>query len=382
LNFALTEEQELLQRTARDFAQKEVAPKAAEIDKEHRHPAELVKRMAELGLLGIAVPDEWGGAGMDNVSYVLAMEEISAACASTGVIMSVNNSLVCDPIMRFGSEAQKKQWLAPLAAGQLLGCFALSEPEAGSDAAAQKTVARKQGDKWIVQGTKNWITNGPVADVMVLMCMTDKDAGHRGISSFIVDMKNPKVRCGPPDDKLGIRGSKSSQVFLDDAELPEDALLGEVGQGFKVAMSTLDGGRIGIAAQALGIARAAFEDAIDYALNRKTFGKPIVKHQAIQFKLADMATEIDAARLLTLQAAHLKDSGQPYGKASAMAKLYASDVANRAAREAIQIFGGNGYVTEYPVERHFRDAKITEIYEGTSEIQKLVIANHLVKEHS
>jgi len=382
VDFSLTEEQELLQRTARDFASNEVLPKAAEIDREHRHPAELVERMAELGLLGIAVPDEYGGAGMDNVSYVLAMEEISRACASTGVIMSVNNSLVCDPIMRFGTEEQKNRWLKPLAAGELLGCFALSEPEAGSDAAAQKTVAQRVGDNWVIQGTKNWITNGPVADVMVLLCMTDKDKGHRGISAFIVDMKNPQVRCGPPDEKLGIRGSKSSQVFLDDAELPADALLGEVGGGFKVAMSTLDGGRIGIAAQALGIARAAFEDAMDYALQRKTFGKPIAHHQAIQFKLADMATEIDAARLLTLRAAALKDAGKSYGKEAAMAKLYASDVANKAAREAIQIFGGNGYVTEYPVERHFRDAKITEIYEGTSEIQRLVIANYLVKEHT
>jgi butyryl-CoA dehydrogenase len=382
VRFELTEEQQMLQKMARDFAQSEVLPKAAEIDKSHRHPKELVKRMAELGLMGVAVPDEYGGSGMDNVSYVLAMEEISRACASTGVIMSVNNSLVCDPILRFGTEAQKREFLAPLASGKKLGCFALSEPEAGSDAAAQTTTATRDGDAWVLQGTKNWITNGPVADTMVLFAMTDKSKGHRGISSFIVPMDTPGVRCGEPDDKLGIRGSKSSQVFLDEARLPAGALLGEVGQGFKVAMSTLDGGRIGIAAQALGIARASLEDALDYALQRKTMGQAIVHHQAISFKLADMATEVDAARLLTLRAAWLKDSGQPYGKAAAMAKLYASDVANRAAREAIQIFGGNGYVTEFPVERHFRDAKITEIYEGTSEIQRLVIANHLVKEHT
>jgi butyryl-CoA dehydrogenase len=382
MNFALTEEQSMLKNMARDFAQKEVLPRAAEIDKNHRHPAELVARMAELGLLGIAVPEDYGGSGMDNVGYVLAMEEICRACASTGVIMSVNNSLVCDPILRFGTEAQKKEFLVPLASGQKLGCFALSEPEAGSDAAAQRTTAVLDHEGWVLSGTKNWITNGPVADVMVLFAMNDREKGYRGISSFIVPMDTPGVRCGEPDDKLGIRGSKSSQVFLDDVRLPAQALLGEVGQGFKVAMSTLDGGRIGIAAQALGIARACLEDALDYALQRKTFGQPIAQHQAIQWKLADMATEIDAARLLTLRAAYLKDAGEPYGKAAAMAKLYASDVANRAAREAVQIFGGNGYVTEFPVERHFRDAKITEIYEGTSEIQRLVIANHLIKENA
>lgn len=380
MRFALTEEQTLLQRTARDFADKEVAPKAAAIDKEHRHPKELVDTMAELGLLGIAVPEEYGGAGMDNVGYVLAMEEISRACASTGVIMSVNNSLVCDPIKNFGTDEQKKQFLVPLATGKKLGCFALSEPEAGSDAAAQRTVAVKDGDTWTINGVKNWITNGPVADTCVLFTMNDREAGHRGITAFILPMDAPGVRCGPPDDKLGIRGSKSCQIFLEDVKLTDGHVLGEVGQGFKVAMSTLDGGRIGIAAQALGIARAAFEAAREYAANRKTFGKPINRHQAIQFKLADMATEIDAARLLTLRAAYLKDSGERYGKQAAMAKLYASDVANKVAREGIQIFGGNGYVTEFPVERHFRDAKITEIYEGTSEIQRLVIANHLVKE--
>jgi butyryl-CoA dehydrogenase len=379
VNFSPTEDQLAVQKTAREFAQGEVLPKAAEIDREHRHPTELVKRMAELGFLGMAVPDQYGGAGLDNVSYALSMEEIARACASTAVIMSVNNSLVCDPIYRFGTEAQKQEWLAPLASGTRLGCFALSEPEAGSDAAAQKTTATPDKDGWILQGTKNWITNGPVADVCVLFAMNDRAAGHKGISAFIVPMKHPGVRTGTPDDKLGIRGSKSSQIFLDDVRLPGSHLLGEVGGGFKIAMSTLDGGRIGIAAQALGIARAALEDSLAYAQQRRTFGKPIAQHQAIAFKLADMATEIDAARLLTLRAAWLKDHKQPYGKEAAMAKLYASDVANRAAREAIQIFGGNGYVTEYPVERHFRDAKITEIYEGTSEIQRLVIAGYLAK---
>jgi butyryl-CoA dehydrogenase len=380
MNFTPTEEQLAVQTLARDFAQNEVLPKAAEIDREHRHPVELVKRMAELGFLGIAIPDQYGGAGFDHVSYALAMEEISRACASTGVIMSVNNSLVCDPIYRFGTDAQKQEWLTPLASGKLLGCFALSEPEAGSDAAAQKTVAEKQSDgSWVINGTKNWITNGPVADVCVLFTMNDKALGHKGITAFILPMKTKGVRTGPPDDKLGIRGSKSSQIYLDDVRLPADALLGDVGRGFAVAMSTLDGGRIGIAAQAVGIARAALDDSLAYAQQRRTMGKPIIQHQAIAFKLADMATEVDAARLLVLRAAWLKDHKLPYGKEAAMAKLYASDVANRAAREAIQIFGGNGYVTEFPVERHFRDAKITEIYEGTSEIQRLVIAGYLAK---
>jgi butyryl-CoA dehydrogenase len=379
MQFSPTEEQAAIVRTAHDFATNEVLPKAAEIDREHRHPTELVQRMAELGFLGIAVPEQYGGSGFDNISYVLAMEEISRACASTGVIMSVNNSLVCDPILRFGTEAQKHAWLVPLAQGKLLGCFALSEPEAGSDAAAQKTVAVRDGEGWVINGTKNWITNGPVADVCVLFTMNDQAAGHKGITAFILPMQTKGVRCGKPDDKMGIRGSKSSQIFLDEVRLPAGALLGEVGGGFKIAMSTLDGGRIGIAGQALGIARAALEDSLDYAQQRRTFGKPIAQHQAIAFKLADMATELDAARLLALRAAWLKDRKHPYGKEAAMAKLYASDVANRAAREAIQIFGGNGYVTEFPVERHFRDAKITEIYEGTSEIQRLVIANYLTK---
>ncbi|MBK7533929.1 MAG: acyl-CoA dehydrogenase [Myxococcales bacterium] len=379
MNFDLSEDQQLVQKMARDFATAEVLPKAPAIDREHRHPAELVARMAELGLLGIAIPESHGGAGLDHVSYVLAMEEVSRACASTGVIMSVNNSLVCDPIYRFGTAAQHREFLAPLAAGQKLGCFGLSEPEAGSDAGAQRTTAERDGDAWVINGVKNWITNGPVADVCVLFAMTDRAAGTKGITAFILPMDAAGVRCGPPDDKLGIRGSKSCQIFLDDVRLPASAVLGEVGGGFKVALSTLDGGRVGIAAQALGIARATLEDSLAYAKDRKTFGKPIMQYQAIQWKLADMATELDAARLLTLRAAWLKDHKQPFTKEAAMAKLYASDVANRAAREGIQIFGGNGYVTEFPVERHFRDAKITEIYEGTSEIQRLVIAGHLAK---
>ncbi len=380
MDLALTPEQELIQRTARDFALKEVLPVAAENDRAHRFPADLVKRMGELGFLGIAVAEEWGGAGMDNISYVLAMEEVSRACASTGVIMSVNNSLVCDPISKFGTDEQKHEWLAPLARGDFLGCFALSEPEAGSDAAAQKTIARADGDGFVISGTKNFITNGPNAKVCVLFAMTDQARGHKGITAFLLPLESKGVTLGPPDKKLGIRASQSCQIFLDEVRLPKNAVLGEVGEGFKVAMHTLDGGRIGIAAQALGIARACLEDSVAYARERKTFGKPIANHQAIQWKVAEMAADLDAARMLTLRAAGMKDQKQRHSPESAMAKLLASDVANRAAREAVQIFGGYGYLEDYPVERHFRDAKITEIYEGTSEIQRLVIAASVLKE--
>jgi butyryl-CoA dehydrogenase len=376
VDFQLTEDQLLVQKTAREFAQEEVLPKAAEIDREHRHPKELVARMAELGFLGVAVPDEFGGAGLDHVSYVLVMEEVSRACASTGVIMSVNNSLVCDPINRFGTEAQKKQWLTPLAQGKKLGCFALSEPEAGSDAAAQRTTATRQSDgSWVISGTKNWITNGPVADVCVLFTMNDRPAGHKGITAFILPMDAKGVRCGAPDDKLGIRGSKSSQIFLDDVVLSADHVLGEVGGGFKVAMSTLDGGRIGIAAQAIGIAQAAFEEALAYSQQREQFGQPLSNFQAIQFYLADMSTEIDAARLLTWKAAWAKEGRKRYSLEAAQAKLFASEMAQRVTNKALQIHGGYGYTKEYNVERYFRDARITEIYEGTSEIQKMVIAD-------
>src|SRR5262245_30055469 len=380
MDLALTPEQELVRDSAREFAVREVLPQAAENDRAHRFPAELVRRMAELGFLGVAVPEKWGGAGLDNVAYVLAMEEISRACASTGVIMSVNNSLSCDPILKFGTDEQKRRWLVPMARGELLGCFALSEPEAGSDAAAQKTIARRRGSGWSLSGTKNFITNGPNAKVCVLFAMTAPELGHKGITAFLVPLDAKNVTLGPPDRKLGIRASQSCQIFLEDCELPGDAVLGEVGQGFKVAMHTLDGGRIGIAAQALGIARACLEDAVGYASERKTFGKPIAHHQAIQWKIADMVSELDAARMLTWRAATLKDRGVRHSVESAMAKLLASDVANRAARDAVQIFGGYGYLEDFPVERHFRDAKITEIYEGTSEIQRLVIAGQILKE--
>ncbi len=380
MDLELTPEQTLIQKTARDFATKEVLPVAAENDQHKRYPKALVARMAELGFLGIAIPDEWGGAGMDNVSYAIAMEEISRACASTGVIMSVNNSLVCDPILKFGSDAQKERFLKPLASGKQLGCFCLSEPEAGSDAAAQKTMAVKKDGGWIINGTKNWITNGPVADIALVFTMTEPDKGTRGITAFLIELESKGIEIGPTDQKLGIRASPSSQIFFTDVFVKDDQLLGKPGGGFKVAMHTLDGGRIGIASQALGIARASLEDAMAYAKERKTFGKPIAQHQAIAFKLADMATEIDAARLLIWRAATLKDRGVRHSTESSMAKVFASEVANRAAKEAVQIFGGYGYVSDYPVERHFRDAKITEIYEGTSEVQRLVIARSLVKE--
>jgi butyryl-CoA dehydrogenase len=384
VDLSLTPEQTLLRDTARDFATKAIAPHAAAIDKQHRFPAEIIARLGDLGLMGVAIPEEWGGAGMDAVSYALALEEVSRACASTGVIMSVNNSLVCDPILKFGTPAQKTEWLTQLAAGKKLGCFALSEPEAGSDAAAQKTVARRAGSGsdagWVLNGTKNFITNGPVADLVVVMAMTRPEAGVKGISAFLVGTKTEGLSFGPTDDKLGIRGAPSAQLFLTDCKVPADAMLGNEGDGFKIAMSSLDGGRIGIAAQALGIARAAFEAATRYATERKTFGQAIAQHQAIQFKLADMCTEIDAARLLIWRAATKKDAKQRFTSEAAMAKLFASEVANRVAKEALQVFGGYGYLADFPAERHYRDAKITEIYEGTSEIQRLVIASSLLKD--
>ncbi len=379
MDLSLSEEQEHLLHTVKEFAEREVKPVAAALDKEARFPAELVARMAELGLMGIEVPVDHGGSGLDTLAYVLAMEEVSTACASTGVIMSVNNSLVCDPLVKFATDEQKSQWLEPLALGEKLGCFMLSEPEAGSDAAAQTTIAVRDGDDYVINGTKNWITNGPQADTGILFTMTDKPKGHRGITAFIVDMNGQGVRRGQKDDKLGIRGSHSCQIFFDDARVPASQLLGQEGGGFKVAMSTLDCGRIGIAAQALGIARGAFEAAASYACERKTFGKRVIDHQAVAFMLADMETEIDAARMLTWRAAAAKMAGRRHTKESAMAKLMASEVANRVAKNAIQVHGGNGYVSEYPVERHYRDAKITEIYEGTSEIQRIVIASHLLK---
>jgi len=379
MNFELTEEQKMVQEMARDFSDREIKPKAAELDQTERHPAEIIQKMAELSLMGIAIPDSYGGGGADIVSYVVAMEEISRGCASVGVIMSVNNSLVCDPIYTFGTEEQKRKYLTPLASGKKLGCFGLTEPEAGSDAAAQKTTALLQGDQWVINGKKNFITNGNVADYCVLMAMTDRSKGYKGISSFIVDTKTPGFSVGVVEKKLGIKASGTAELILEDCRVPRENLLGQVGQGFYVAMNTLDGGRIGIASQALGIARAALEAATEYSRTRVQFGAPISRLQAIQWMIADMATELDAARLLTLRAAFLKDRKQRYEKEAAMAKLFASEAASRIATKAIQIHGGYGYIKEYNVERHFRDARITEIYEGTSEIMRLVISSNILK---
>jgi butyryl-CoA dehydrogenase len=375
----LSEEQKMIQQMARDFAENEIKPKAAELDKTERHPVEIIQKMGELSLMGIAVPDTYGGGGADAVSYAVAMEEISRGCASVGVIMSAHNSLVCDPLNTFGSEEQKVKYLTPLASGKKLGCFGLTEPEAGSDAAAQKTVAVLQGDSWVLNGKKNFITNGNVADTCILMAMTDKSLGYKGISAFIVDCKTPGFSVGAVEKKLGIKASGTAELIMEDCRIPRENLLGQVGQGFYVAMNTLDGGRIGIASQALGISRAALEAAVAYAKTRVQFGSPIAKLQAIQWMIADMATELDAARLLTWRAAFLKDQKQRYEKEAAMAKLFASEAAHRITTKAIQIHGGYGYIQEYNVERHFRDARITEIYEGTSEVMRLVIAGGILK---
>jgi butyryl-CoA dehydrogenase len=379
MDFALTDEQLMIQQAARDFAQREVAPKARELDHTSRWPAELVARLGELGLMGVAIPSEYGGAGCDAVSYALAMEEVSAACASTGVIMSVNNSLVCDPIAKYGSEEQKKRFLAPLASGKMLGCFGLTEPASGSDASNMETVAEKDGDHWVINGSKNWITNGPHADLIVMFATTTKGAGAKGTTAFIVPKNTPGFAPQKADEKLGIHAAHSCTIFFENCRIPVAYQLGKEGEGFKIAMSTLDGGRIGIAAQALGIARAAYEEALVYAKERKAFGAPIADKQAIQFMLADMATELDACRLLTLRAATMKDKGVRHTMESAIAKLMSSEMATKVTHKAVQIHGGYGYSREYAAERHYRDARITEIYEGTSEIQRIVIASNVLK---
>jgi butyryl-CoA dehydrogenase len=374
MDFELTEEQRLIRDTARDFAAREVAPKAAELDKSGRWPAEIVAQMGELGFMGMAIPTEYGDGGLDALSYALAMEEISAACASCGVIMSVNNSLFCDPIYKFGTDAQKKNVLSACARGEKLGCFGLTEPMSGSDAQTMVTNAEKRGDKWVLDGAKNWITNGPHADYILVFAVTDRSGPKVKHTAFLVERGTPGFTQNARDHKLGIHAAHSCTVFFENCELPESAVVGKPGEGFKVAMATLDGGRIGIASQALGIARAALDRSVEYAKERKSFGVPIADHQAIQFMLSDMATQLDAARLLTWRAATMKDAGVRHSPESAMAKLYASEMATRVAHKAIQIHGGYGYSTEFPVERHYRDARITEIYEGTSEIQRIVIA--------
>jgi len=378
--FTLSETHEMLRKTCRELADKDLAPRAAHVDKEHLFPKEQVQKLTELGLMGVAVPEEEGGTGLDNLAYAIAMEEVSRGCASTGVIMSVNNSLYCDPVMKFANAKQKKTWLRPFASGEKLGCFALSEPGNGSDAGAASCTATVDGDHYVLNGTKSWITNGYEANAAVVFATTDKAKKHKGISAFLVPMPTKGLSLGKKEDKLGIRASSTCNLIFEDCRIPRANMLGAEGEGFKIAMGTLDGGRIGIAAQALGIAQAALDAATAYAKERKAFGAPIANLQAIQFKIADMAMRTDGARLLTWRAAMLKDAGQRFTKEAAMAKLAASETATFVAHQAIQIFGGNGYVTEFPVERHYRDARITEIYEGTSEIQRLVIAGQVLKE--
>jgi alkylation response protein AidB-like acyl-CoA dehydrogenase len=379
MDFQFSEIHEMIRETARKFAQERVAPGTIERDEREEFPKAIVKELAELGFMGMMVPEEWGGAGLDALSYALAVEEISKVDASVGVIMSVNNSLVCFGLNKEGSQLQKERFLRDLASGRKLGAFALSEPEAGSDASNQRTTAARDGDSYILNGVKNWITNGSTADIVLVMAATDKAKGAKGISTFIVEKGTPGFTVGKKERKLGIRSSDTVSLSLTDCRIPAANRVGEEGGGFKFAMKTLEGGRIGIAAQALGIAQACLDASTRYAKERKAFDHPIAELQAIQFKIADMATSVEAARMLVYRAAFLKDSGSPFGPEAAMAKLFASKIAVQAALEAIQIHGGYGYVREYLVERYLRDAKITEIYEGTSEIQKIVIARSLLK---
>jgi alkylation response protein AidB-like acyl-CoA dehydrogenase len=379
MNFQLTEEQLAVQEAARDFAQTELLPGVIERDTEARFPTEQIQKMGALGFMGMMVDPAYGGGGMDTISYVIAMEELSKIDASASVSMSVNNSLACWGIEKYGSEEQKQTYLRKLATGEQLGAFCLSEPEAGSDATSQQTTATLEGDYYLLNGTKNWITNGSSASIYLVIAQTDASKGHKGISVFIVEKGWEGFVIGKKEDKLGIRGSDTHSLLFTDVKVPVINRIGAEGFGFTFAMETLNGGRIGIAAQALGIASGAYELALAYSKERKTFGKPISQHQAIQFKLADMATQIEAARLLVFKAAWLKDEGKDYAQASAMAKLYASEVAMSVTIEAVQVHGGYGYVKEYHVERLMRDAKITQIYEGTSEIQRIVISRGVLK---
>ena len=379
MNFSFTEEQKMIQESAKDFAENEIAPTAVERDKNAIFPTEIVKKMGELGFMGMMVSPDYGGAGMDAISYVLAMIEISKVDASLGVIMSVNNSLVCWGLESYASDYIKEKYLIPLASGEKLGAFALSEPEAGSDATKQKTTADKDGDFYVLNGIKNWISNGQSADYHLVMATTDKEKAHKGISTFLVEKGTEGFGHGVKEDKLGIRSSDTCSLTFESCKVPAENLVWEEGKGFNFAMNTLNGGRIGIAAQAVGIAEASLDAAVKYSQERKAFGQEISKFQAIQFMIADMAVKVDAAKMLTLKSAALKDAGKPYVTEAAMAKLYASKISVECALDAIQIHGGYGYVREYLVERYLRDSKITEIYEGTSEIQRVVIARSLLK---
>jgi butyryl-CoA dehydrogenase len=379
VNLDLTEEQQLLQRSVREFAEAEVKPHAKEIDETGRFPLETFKKAAELGLTGVAVPENYGGAGMDHVSYAIVIEEISRVCASTGVILSVQNSLYCDPILRFGTEEQKQKFLVPYARGEKIGCYALTEPQAGSNAAALTTKAVRKGDAYVVNGTKAWITNGGAADAALVYVNTQPEKGEKGITALVVEKGIRGFAVGKEEKKLGIHATACTELSFTDCEVPVGNRIGNEGEGYKVALSTLDGGRIGIASQATGIAQGAFEAALSYAQQRQAFGHPIADFQAIQFMLADMATELDAARLLARRAAWKQDSGARFTMEASIAKLFASEMSTRVTHKAIQIHGGYGYSSEYPVERNYRDARITEIYEGTSEIQRLVISAWVLK---
>jgi len=375
----LTDEQAMVRTMAAEFAQEHVAPIASEIDRDARFPHETVKRMGELGLLGIMVPEQWGGSGADTISYVVALEEIAKACASHAVVMSVNNSLYCEPVWKFGTDEQRARFLKPVAAGHVLGCFALTEPEAGSDARNQHTVAVRDGDHYLITGRKLFISTGREASYALVFAQTDPSRAHRGVSAFVIEKNTPGFSVSKTEDKLGIRASDTAELVFDACRVPVAHRIGEEGRGFHIALATLDGGRIGIAAQAVGIAAGAYERSLRYARERKAFGVPIGEHQMVGWMLADMATAIEGARLMTLKAASLKDAGRPYTKEASMAKLFAAETAMKVATDAVQVHGGYGFIREAEVERYFRDAKITQIYEGTSQIQKLVIAREVLK---
>src|SRR6476659_9003144 len=379
MDFELTDEQQLIRDAVRKFAEAEVVPVAAEIDRDHRFPAELLPKLAEMNLMGMTFPEKEGGAGTDYVSYVIAVEEISRACASTGIIMSSHNSLATWPIYTFGTRAQKDQYMHDMTSGRRLGAFALTEPAAGTDAAAGTCTATRDGDEYVLNGSKMFISNAPHAEIYIVFAKTDTTKGTRGISAFIVERDTPGFSVGEAEHKMGIRGSSTPPIYFTDCRIPKEALLGEEGEGFKIAMATLDGGRIGVSAQALGIAQAALEASVDYAKERVQFGKPIANLQAIQWMIADSALEVDAARLLVYRAAACVAGGRTYSTEGAMAKLFASETATRVAGRAIQIHGGYGYTEAYPVERNYRDAKITELYEGTSEVQRMVIARSALR---
>ena len=378
--YDLTEEQQLFKRTVHEFAEREIVPIAHELDEKEQYPRETVAKMGELGLLGLLVPEEYGGSGASTLDYALGIEEISWADASHSVVMSVNNSLVCEPIVRFGRSEQKQRYLPALAQGTYVGAYCLSEPTSGSDASNMSTQARRDGDGFVLNGTKSWITNGGEAGLYLVYALSNPDVPRaRGITAFLVPSDTPGLRAGKKEKKLGIRASSTTQIFFEDCRVPADAVLGKVDEGFKIAMATLDGGRIGIGAQALGIAQRAFDESVRYAKEREAFGHPIADFQGLQWRLADMATRIECARLLIYRAARMKDAAEPFSKEASMAKLYASETAMFCAHAAVQMFGGYGFVREYPVEKLFRDAKITEIYEGTSEIQRLVISRHILR---